>query len=405
MAERQLTVCVVVNKHGSALRPSETFIREHIMSLPARTLPLVGMPATRRAGDGSGEFLLSRRVPARALRWLRRTTRIDSVEACDTRSLVRYFRAHAVDVVLAEYGPTAVSVLPACQITGIPLVAHFHGYDAYRLPRDPRVHADYARMFHGAAVVVGVSRHMVNQLVSLGAPPDRVVHNVYGTRLHDVPARPADAPPRFVAVGRLTPKKAPLTTLRAFAAVRDRVPEASLDIIGDGPLRQECEAAIQSLGLRHSVTLHGVATHAEVFDLLRTGRCFVQHSVTAPDGDSEGTPVSVLEAMAMGLPVVATRHAGIPDVVEEGRSGVLVDEHDVDGMAAGMLAYAQDGALAQRAGSAARAAVARDFTLDRSLQRLLSILERAVVGSRGGPAAARVDGSRAGAGISRAPAP
>jgi colanic acid/amylovoran biosynthesis glycosyltransferase len=401
MAERILTVCVIVNKHGSALRPSETFIREHVTGLAARTLPLIGTPATRRTGDGEGEYLLSRRLPARATRWLLRATRLDSVAASDTRSLVRYLRAHAVDVVLAEYGPTAVSVLPACERAGIPLVAHFHGYDAYRLPRDPQVRAEYARMFQSAAAIVGVSRHMVGQLVALGAPADKVVHNVYGTRLHERPARPAEVPARFVAVGRLTPKKAPLATIRAFAAVRQAVDGASLDIIGDGPLRPECEAALDSLRVRDSVRLHGVAAHDQVFDLLRTGRCFVQHSVTAPDGDSEGTPVSVLEAMAMGLPIVATRHAGIPDVVEEGSSGVLVDEHDVDGMAAAMLRFARDGALAQRAGSAARAAVARSFTLEKSLQRLLGILERAVlVGSGSGRRSVVASTS-----LSRAPVP
>jgi glycosyltransferase involved in cell wall biosynthesis len=245
------------------------------------------------------------------------------------------------------------------------------------LPRDPAILAGYQRVFSTARAIIAVSRDMVERLVALGAPPDRMVHNACGAALSDLPASPAAAPPRFVAVGRLTAKKAPFVTLLAFAAVRELVLDATLEIVGDGPLRGTCDQLLKALRLEGSVTLHGVTRHDDVFALLRSARCFVQHSVTAPDGDSEGTPVAVLEAMAMGLPVVSTRHGGIRDVVEEGRTGLLVDEYDVKGMTDGMLAFARDAVFAEAVGSAARAAVAGRWSTERSLARLLSVLQRA----------------------------
>ncbi len=113
---------------------------------------------------------------------------------------------------------------------------------------------------------------------------------------------------------------------------------------------------------------------------MRGARCFVQHSVTDSTGDSEGTPVAVLEAGAMGLPVVATRHAGIPDVVIEGETGLLVDERDAVGMAAHMISLARDPGTANRLGREAAARIRKFYTMDQSISRLSRILEAAATG-------------------------
>ena len=111
---------------------------------------------------------------------------------------------------------------------------------------------------------------------------------------------------------------------------------------------------------------------------MRRVRCFVQHSVEAASGDCEGTPVAIIEAGATGLPVVATRHGGIPDVVIEGETGFLVDEHDVDGMAHCMLRLAEDPALAGRLGEAARARIESCFSMQRSIGELWRIIQSCV---------------------------
>lgn len=161
-------------------------------------------------------------------------------------------------------------------------------------------------------------------------------------------ADPANAPPVFISVGSFREKKAPQLTIAAFSHVHHALPAARLRMIGEGALLDECKNLANDLGVAGAITFLGVKDHAVVEEEMRQARCFVQHSVVARSGDSEGTPVAVLEAGATGLPVVSTLHAGIPDVVIEGQTGFLVAEHDVEGMAERMLRLAQDAELAGR---------------------------------------------------------
>jgi glycosyltransferase involved in cell wall biosynthesis len=112
---------------------------------------------------------------------------------------------------------------------------------------------------------------------------------------------------------------------------------------------------------------------------MQRARAFVQHSVTAPDGDSEGTPVAIIEAQMSGLPVVSTRHAGIPDVVIDGETGFLVNEGDVAGMGRMMARLASQPALAARLGESARRRALAGYTLSRHLEQLAGILSAVAV--------------------------
>jgi glycosyltransferase involved in cell wall biosynthesis len=267
----------------------------------------------------------------------------------------------------------------ACRRAGVPLVVHFHGYDASIHSVLERMAASYRRMFDTAGAIVAVSRAMTRRLIDLGAPAGKVHWNSYGV---DVAAfrgaDPAAAGPTFLAVGRFTAKKAPHLTLRAFAAVHRAYPSARLRMIGFGDLEDACKALAGELGVAPVVEFLGPCPPERVRSEMRQARCFVQHSVEAPNGDSEGTPVSILEAGASGLPVVSTRHAGIPDVVINGQTGFLVAEHDVTAMADRMLDLACDPALAARLGRAGQDRVRRDFNMAYRVADLWRIVDRAI---------------------------
>ena len=130
----------------------------------------------------------------------------------------------------------------------------------------------------------------------------------------------------------------------------------------------------EQLDLGERIRFLGVCSQAEVAALMRQVRVFVQHSLVAADGDSEGNPVAVMEAQLSGLPVVATRHAGIPEVVVDGQTGLLVDEGDVQAMAAAMERLLQDSALCVRFGTAGRRHVEQRFTLEQHLTELSRFL-------------------------------
>jgi glycosyltransferase involved in cell wall biosynthesis len=225
---------------------------------------------------------------------------------------------------------------------------------------------------------------MEQRLLSLGAPPEKVHYNPCGADCSRFDgARPEDAPPILLAVGRMVEKKAPYLTLLAFATVYRSHPDAKLRMIGDGPLTGVCRDLARGLGIEHAVSFLSAQPPEIIREEMRRARCFVQHSVEASDGDCEGTPVAVIEAGASGLPVVSTRHAGIPDVVVNEETGFLVDERDVAAMAASMLRLVQEPSLAGRMGQAARRRIHAEFSLERRIAELGRIICDAMMRDRG----------------------
>lgn len=370
------SVCIVTPSLGSY---SETFIRSHIEHLPA-DVHVLSEGRIPLFGDGEAllkDYNLPQRIRFR-LHQQRHGLPWDG-QAKHRAAIIEFLYKNQTQVVLAEYGLSGVAMMEICERAGIPLVVHFHGYDAYKtsLLRE-NAHA-YSALFQKAAAIIAVSQDMIRQLSELGAPKHKLHYNPYGVDLSLFSVTdPSIAPPCFVAVGRFVDKKAPLLTLLAFRQVVNAVPDARLVMIGDGTLLEASRQLAQAMRLTPAVDFRGVQLHYEVAAAMQQARAFVQHSLHAGDGDSEGTPVAILEASACGLPVVSTRHAGIPDVVVDGETGLLVDELDVDGMAQAMIRLAQDPALAARMGQAGRRRVEGHFSMERSIANLWHIIESAI---------------------------
>jgi colanic acid/amylovoran biosynthesis glycosyltransferase len=354
---------------------SETFIQNHIARLP--------FPSTILNGTGLANLsykdkpllppTLFNRFRNRLLTGTqRRGHRLEQRELCS------FLKRHGIQVVLAEYGHVATIIRPACQRLGIPLVAHFHGNDASHRPTLQLLQKEYADLFAYATSIISVSHAMTERLLRLGAPAAKIVYNCYGidttlfssdTTLFSHSEKKAE-PPTFVAVGRFVEKKAPHLSIMAFAMAREQQPSIRLIMIGAGPLLEPCRQLARGLGLEKAIQFAGVKTPAEVSAILSKARAFIQHSVVAEDGNAEGTPLSILEAGACGVPVISTRHEGIRDVVVENETGLLVDEFDIKGMAGAMAALAANPAEACRMGKSARAHIQAHFTLDKHIGTL-----------------------------------
>lgn len=293
--------------------------------------------------------------------------------------LAEYLKSRKVDVVLAEYGPTGVALLTPCRMAGIPLVVHFHGFDASIKVVLEKYRAGYKRLFEEASAIVAVSREMERALLALGAPADRVSVNAYGVNGSMFEgASPKDAPPNFIGVGRFVEKKAPHVTIKAFAKVAGEVADAKLTLAGDGPLRDSCIQLAKDLGIEDRVEFPGPLSHAEVAKLMRSARAYVQHSVTAESGDMEGTPNSILEASASGLPVVSTNHAGIPDAVVHEVTGLLCDEMDIEAMERNLMEMAINPEKAAQMGIAGQNRMTTEYDIDTRLANLSAIINQAV---------------------------
>ena len=238
-------------------------------------------------------------------------------------------------VVHAQFGPVANDFRFVAPSLGVPLVVSFYGYDFSLWPAQHGFDA-YRELFDVATAVTALSEYLARRLVELGCPPEKVVRLNIGIDVDRFEFRvpQPEAEVRALTVGRLVAKKGMADTITAVAAARAAGAPLQLEIIGDGPLRGELEALASRLGVGELVTFYGARDSAFVRDAMRRSHLFVLASRTSPEGDEEGTPVVLMEAMAAGLPVISTRHSGIPEMVRDGTSGLLVDEGDVDGLAA-----------------------------------------------------------------------
>ena len=364
---------MIVRSH--AHNYSETFIEDHVQCISNQTTVLYGWPFPRFIeGDRS---VLDAAVEKQLVQALRSGKAIGKeLQAAYRDGLAQFFKARGVRVALLESGLMGAMVSEACVRAELPHVVHFHGVDAFAYKLLEQWQAHYRRFFRTAAAVVGVSQEMVQQLSTLGAADERLVHAPYGVSTElEAYAQPLDAQPVFLSVGRFVAKKAPHKTLQAFEAVYQKVPAARLIMVGEGPMLKKCKAWVQQQGIQEAVTFAGVQSRRSVSRLMARARVFVQHSVVAEDGDHEGLPLAILEAGAHGLPVVATRHAGIPDAVREETDGFLVDEGDVQAMAVAMYRLAQDAALAARMGAAYQQRVRSDYSRAVSIARLQKLLQ------------------------------
>ncbi len=353
---------------------SETFIRQHEERLlPAAkllhgTYPRLSYEATSLRGVYGKRTLVER--------WQRLLPAViyDRIQAniehrlCQ-RAIDQFLKQHDVGCILAEYGMTGGDLVPHARRAGIPLLVYFHGHDAYHREYLQIYESRLRDMYEYATTIFVVSEHMRSQLLSLGARAETIVLNPYGPREHFFEAN-RDPCGTLLALGRFVETKAPYLTLLAFAEVLQRKPDVKLQFLGDGPLLPVCRDMAKALGIENSVNFPGSVSPERTAQYFSKATMFLQHSVTTVDGVMEGTPVAILEAAAAGLPVVSTRHAGIPQAVLHGETGFLVEERDVKGMTAHILRLLEDEQLASQLGCRGRDHIRTNFSQRDHIQRI-----------------------------------
>jgi len=290
------------------------------------------------------------------------------------------------DAILCHFGSNgerALRVRDAGMVDG-PIVTAFHGAD---MSRYVRMHgaAVYRDLFARGDLFLPVSAFWARRLEELGCPPDKIAVHHMGIDLSrfrfTVPRTPTvDQPVRVVSVARLVEKKGLTYAIRAVAALRRDGVDIALDIVGDGPLRPSLESLIAELGMGNAVRIIGARSRDEVARAMGAAHLFAAPSVTARDGDMEGIPVALMEAMASGVPVVATRHSGIPELVEDKVTGLLVPERDTDSLAAAFRWLVDHHERWMGIALAAHDAVERNFNGERLNDELVTLLEH--VGGR-----------------------
>lgn len=388
---------------------NEPYIRTQAEAVPGYTPYYVGthraargveLPADRtlvlrdhyRGVDGVLDRVL-RRVPARGpLRELAsggvvgRVAENVFIRRGASRYMVRRVRALHPALLHAHTGVSGAHALPLVRRLGVPFVVTFHGYDATASDAELGRWARRGRVFLRrreamkleAARLIAVSRFIGDLLLEKGWPSERLVVHYMGVDTELFAPDPAAAPlaarePVVFFAGRLIEKKGLEYLIDAMRVVRERVPGARVVIAGHGARL----AGLQALAsdARARVDFIGRVTADEVRGWMARAQLYCMPSVRAADGDGEGLPTALIEAMACGLPVVATVHAGIPEAVVHGETGLLAPERDPTALAAHLVTLLTDPALRERMAAAARQRVLEHFDHRRQAASLAAIYD------------------------------
>ena len=299
------------------------------------------------------------------------------ISRAETATLMRLLNQQEAKLLHVYFGHIALQLLPLMRAWARPSIVSFHGADVLVDMEKPKYRDRTRAMLDAARLVLVRSESLQRAVVKLGCDIHKIRIQRTGIPLQEFPlvdrAEPADGAWQLIQAGRLVGKKGLATTLRAFAIFRETFPRARLTIAGDGPLLGELETLAHGLRVNDAVTFAGFLSQPELRDQLRKSHLFLHPSETGPDGNQEGVPNSMLEAMAMGLPVFATRHGGIPEAIEDNVSGVLVSEGDHASLARALISTATEpGRLAELSRSA-RAAVMAKFDQREQIRILESI--------------------------------
>jgi glycosyltransferase involved in cell wall biosynthesis len=287
---------------------------------------------------------------------------------------------HKPGLIHAQFGLGGALALPIAQKTGLPLVVTFHGGDATKdkhFERRALIPTIFQRRRHQmvetARTILCVSRFVRDTLIERGFPAGKLVTHYLGI---DIPAEvvlpPVGVSDTVLFVGRLVEKKGVDTLIDAMAILRQSAPGLELSVIGDGPARGDLEKRARAAGIK--VKFQGWLDEKKVRSAMRRASLLAVPSRTAAGGDSEGLPTVIMEAMALGVPVVATRHAGIPEIISDKVTGLLVPEADAGALADAILALKNEPELANRLRGEAYADVRARFDANRQsalLERML----------------------------------
>ena len=318
----------------------------------------------------------SRSLARRILNFLRYGRKMKA--AMSFYETMSFLISQQYDIMHCHFGPNAIvgAHLRASGFIKAKLITAFHGYDVYRRFSSSGRDA-YRRLFNEGDIFMPVSSHMIKHLIDLGCDEDKIMLHHMGVEIDRFSFRShrsgsKDAV-RLISIGRFVEKKGIEYGIRAVAKLIKSNKKIVYNIVGDGLLKNKLQRVVEELGIGPVVKFLGWKGHDEIAGLLADSDILLAPSVTGEDGDKEGIPVAIMEAMAIGLPVLATEHSGIPELIEDGISGFLVPERDVDSLAEKLDYLAGHPEVWPEMGRAGRAFVEKHHDIDKLNDRLVEI--------------------------------
>jgi colanic acid/amylovoran biosynthesis glycosyltransferase len=299
------------------------------------------------------------------------------------------------DVVLAQFGPLGrlAVMLREMGAFDAPVATAWLGYDLTQIVQ--RLGAGYyADLFEHGDIHLPLCEHFRSRLIEIGCPAEKIRVHRLGVDVLEYEFSPRSLAPsetvRIVSVCRLAEKKGIDVALRALSRVANAGTRFEYHLVGDGPDREKLERLRDELDLGSVTTMYGSRNREQTHAILAKSHLYLSPSITARDGDQEGTPVAIMEAMSVGLPVISTFHSGIPEMIEDGVSGVLAPERDVSALSERIIRLASEPSLWPVLARAARQTIERRYNARISNDELSVLLTELAADYRVRKAHARV---------------
>ncbi|MCK4256183.1 glycosyltransferase [candidate division WOR-3 bacterium] len=292
------------------------------------------------------------------------------------RDIDKVLHENNVGLIHAHFGWSGISALPIAKKYRLPLIVTFRGIDASRMMRYFSYRRNVKKLFAGSHLILVVSKNTKKDLIKAGCNKDKIKVHYIGVDVESFNIRRHKRNDSIMILmcGRFVEKKGFEYGVRAFEEMK--IKNARLVIIGDSKLKPSIEKLIESLGISSNVNLTGFLSHEDVKEKMSKSDIFLAPHITSKNGDKEGIPNTIKEAMSSGLPVVSTYHAGIPELVEDSGSGFLVKEGDIEGLTNFLNKLAEDQSLREEMGINGRKIIEERFTLKREIREIEEVYEK-----------------------------
>jgi len=289
------------------------------------------------------------------------------------------------DIIHCHFGPNGILgvTLKEMGVFEGKVVTVFHGYDISSYLRK-HGHAVYKSLFMRGDMFLPVSERWKNRLIELGCREQKIVVHRMGidtSKFCYLPRKQGkDGKVRLLTIARLIEKKGVQYAVQAVADVLKRYSNIEYNIVGDGPVKNTLEDLIEGLNIGNNVKLLGWRQQEEIIELMKNTDILIAPSVVSEDGDEEGIPVVLMEALAQGMPVLSTQHSGIPELVQDGESGFLVPERNVNALAEKLAYLVKHPEIWSAMGQAGREYVGKCYNIDTLNDKLVDLYQHLIDG-------------------------
>lgn len=283
------------------------------------------------------------------------------------------------DIIHGHFGLDSYRLIPVYQKFELPFIVNFYGYDVIRLPRELGWMRRYRKLQKNMDWAIAGSEDMKHNLIKLGFNGEKITTIKLAVNTDQIEfVQREKAAPKLMMVGRVVEKKGFIYAIQAVSRLKKKLPDIELHIYGDGELLPLLKDEVLNLNLENQVHFHGFTSNKEVIKQLYHHDILLVPSVQAEDGDREGIPQTTVEGMATGIPVIASTHAGLPELVKNKETGMLIPERDPSAIEYAVLELADTPSLVKKLSYNGRQEVEKEHNINRQVRKTEELYQKVI---------------------------